>query len=337
MRDFLRLWLPVLGLAGAVAYLDRGRDTGDLIFFVHKGEQLLSPDWAHTYADPMLQAGPLLLLIVGAVGNFTALAFVVGIGVAALLLAVLGRLGVDERVRLAAGLVAVAAGLTHGAFVDGHPAQAVTPLLWVLAALWARENYVVAAGALIGVSAGLELWGVLGVPVLLLAPRLRRAVHGAVVTGAVVASMLAPFVLFGTFKMFDYEWHVATGTLLSLVLTPGTDFGWELRLLQAALAVGGGAAVALTFRRSVHAVWCAPLVVVLARLLVDPLSFGWYWLAALALALVGAALAVEALVERRQVRVEDGVTPEECDHRADREEGPEGDAHLARLRAVPGD
>ena len=47
MRDFLhssvaRVWVPVLGLAAGHAYLDRGTDPGDLIYFVHKGEQLLS-------------------------------------------------------------------------------------------------------------------------------------------------------------------------------------------------------------------------------------------------------------------------------------------------------
>src|SRR5205823_12110838 len=180
MRDFrrsslARAWVPVLAAAAGMASLDRGTDPGDLVYFVHRGEQLLSGGWANTFADPLLQSGPLQLVVFGAVRNLTALAFVIELGVAALLLVVLGRLGVGDRVRLLVGLVAVASGLTHIAFVDGHPAEAIVPLLWVLAALWAREDRVLAAGALLGLSAGLELWGVLGVPVLLLAPRLRRA------------------------------------------------------------------------------------------------------------------------------------------------------------------
>ena len=298
VRDFLRVWLPVLGLAGVVAYLDRGTDAGDLIFFVHRGEQLLSGRWADTFADPALQAGPVLLLIVGAVRNFTAPPFVIEVGVAALLLFVLGRVGVSDRIRLAMGLVAIGAGLTHGAYVDGHPAQAVVPLLWVLAALFARADRVAAAGVLIGLSAGFELWGLLGLPVLLLAPRVRRAATGGAFAGATVLIMLAPFIVFGTFRMFDYEWHVATGTLLSTFVSPGTAFGWELRLAQAAVAVAGGAAVALRFRRSVHAVWAAPLVVVLARLALDPLAYGWYWIGAEALVLVGAALVLTELPAR---------------------------------------
>ena len=75
--------------------------------------------------------------------------------------AVLGTAGggpvVGDGMRLAAGLAAVGAGLTQLAFADGHPAEAVVPLLWVLAAVWARDDRVVAAGLLIGVSAGLEL------------------------------------------------------------------------------------------------------------------------------------------------------------------------------------
>ena len=183
MRDFLRssvarVWVPVLAAAALVASLDRGTDPGDLVYFVHRGEQLLSSGWAHTFADPMLQSGPLQLVLFGAVRNLAALAFVIELGVAALLLAVLGRVGVADRWRLAGGLAAVGVGLTHLALADGHPAEAVVPLLWVLAALWAREDSVVAAGTLIGVSAGLELWGALGAAVLLLAPRVRRAVVG---------------------------------------------------------------------------------------------------------------------------------------------------------------
>jgi hypothetical protein len=294
----LRVWLPVLGAAAAVASLDRGTDPGDLIYFVHRGELLLSGGWADTFADPVLQSGPLQLVLFGAVRNLTALAFLLELGVVALLLFVLGKLGVSNRIRLGVGLLAVAAGLTHGAFVDGHPAEAVTPLLWVLAGLWAREDRVLRAGVLIGVSAGLELWGVLGVTLLLLAPRVWRVVVGGIATAGVVLGQLAPFALAGSFRMFDHEWHVATGTLLSVFVAPGTEFGWPLRLLQAALALGTGAGIVFVLRRSVHALWVAPLGVVIVRLLLDPLSFGWYWLEAEALVLVGAALVFRVLTTR---------------------------------------
>src|SRR5439155_6773694 len=64
MRDVLRsplarVWVPVLTAAAGLAYLDRGTDSGDLVYFVHRGEHLLSAQWADTFADPRLQSGPL--------------------------------------------------------------------------------------------------------------------------------------------------------------------------------------------------------------------------------------------------------------------------------------
>jgi hypothetical protein len=303
MRDLLRsplarLWVPVLGPAAGLAYLDRGTDAGDLVYFVHKGEQLLSGGWADTFSDPKLQSGPLQLIIFGAVRDLGALAFLIELGVAALLLFVLGRLGLSDRVRVAVGLLAVAAGVTHIAFVYGHPAEAIVPLLWVLAGLWAREGRVLSAGALVGLSAGFELWGVLGVAVLLLAPKLTRALAGACVQFVVVAVMLAPFALAGTFRMFDHQWQVTSGTLVGLVVGPGAHFGWPLRLAQASLAIAAGAALALALRRSVHSLWLVPLAVALVRLLLDPVSFGWYWLEVEALVLVGAGLVLSELPAR---------------------------------------
>jgi hypothetical protein len=290
-----RVWVPVLACAAVAAYLDRGTDPGDLVYFVHRGEHLLSGGWASTFSDPMLQSGPLQLVVFGALRNLTALAFLIELFVAGLLLYVAGRVGASDRIRLVVGLLAVGAGLTHIAFVDGHPAEAIVPLIWVLAGVWAQEDRALQAGALIGLSAGLELWGVLGLPVLLLAPRPRRAFAGAAVAGATVVGMLAPFVLAGSFRMFEYDWSVASGTLLSLFVAPGTHFGWPLRLLQSALALSAGASVALVLRRSMYACWVAPLAVALVRLVLDPQAYGWYWLEVEALVLVGAAMVLTGL------------------------------------------
>lgn len=303
MRDFLRsplarLWVPVLAPAAGLAYLDRGTDSGDLVYFVHRGQQLLSGGWADTFADPRLQSGPLQLAFFGAVHNLAALAFLIELGVAALLLYVLGRVGLSDRVRVTVGLLAVAGGLTHISFVYGHPAEAIVPLLWVLGGLRARDGRVVSAGALVGLSAGFELWGVLGVVVLLLAPTVMRALAGACVQAAVVSAMLTPFVIAGTFRMFDHEWRTTSGTLVGLVVGPGAHFGWPLRLAQAALAIGAGVALTFVLRRTVHALWLVPLAVALVRLLLDPVSFGWYWLEIEALVLVGAGLVLTELPAR---------------------------------------
>ena len=78
MRDVLRsplarVWVPVLTAAAGMATLDRRSDPGDLVYFVHGGEQLLSGAWAKTFADPMLQSGPLQLVVFGGVRNLAAL------------------------------------------------------------------------------------------------------------------------------------------------------------------------------------------------------------------------------------------------------------------------
>ena len=312
MRDvarssLARVWVPVLAAAAAAAYLDRRTDPGDLVYFVHRGEHLLSGGWASTFADPMLQSGPLQLVVFGGLRNLTALAFLIELGVAGLLVYVAGRVGAADRLRLVVGLLAVGAGLTHIAFVDGHPAEAIVPLLWVLAGVWAREDRALRAGLLVGLSAGLELWGVLGLPVLLLAPRRRRALAGALVTGAVVVGMLGPFVLAGSFHMFDYDWRVASGTMLSVFVAPGAHFGWPLRVLQSVLALSASASVAIVARRSIHACWLAPLAVALVRLVLDPLAYGWYWLEVEALVLVGASLLLTSLPFRATQQPKAGV------------------------------
>jgi len=98
--------------------------------------------------------------------------------------------------------------------------------------------------------------------------------------------------------MFDHEWRVAGGTLLSLLVNPGAHFGWPLRMLQASLALGAGAALALVLRRSIHAVWLVPFLVAAVRILLDPISFGWYWLEIEVPVLVGAALVLLELPAR---------------------------------------
>ena len=95
--------------------------------------------------------------------------------------------------------------------------------------------------------------------------------------------------LAGEFRMLEYRWTVAEGTLPSLWLEQGGAFPWELRLLQGAAAVGAGVVVALLVRRTSHAAWAPLLAVVAVRLLLDPLGYSWYWLALQALMLVGAA------------------------------------------------
>lgn len=285
--------------SGALAL---GADTGDLPFFVHAADGLFSHTWADAYASPDLQVGPLQLVLLAlaeavagslSVSTFTLLAFAIPAGVTGLLLLVLrGLLAArPERrqlVLMLAGLAAVALGIPASAYADGHLAQAVVPLLWLLAGLKARDGHVVTAGALVGLSAGFEVWGILGAVVFLSAPQLRDALGGLLVAGVVAVGLFAPFLLYGDFRMLDYHWVVNGDTMLGLLVEPGTAFTWWMRMVQGGTAVAVGAALAWPLRRTAHALWLAPLAVVVVRLALDPVRYPWYWLAVEVLVLVGA-------------------------------------------------
>ncbi|HZT54316.1 MAG TPA: hypothetical protein VE995_08025, partial [Gaiellaceae bacterium] len=264
--------------AAAFVAAGGGGVAGDAPLFVRAGRTLLSAHWTSAFAVPTVQAGPLQLALFGALGRWPgALAIVLGAATALLVTAAARAVGVRHPVLLAAvGLLATATGLTERASSVGHPADAMLPLLWILAAATARRGQALSAGLLVGLSAGLETWGILGVAALALAPRRRDAWSGAAVAAITAGALFAPFVLGGRFAMWAYAWHVQPPSPLSLVLPWGTVFGWPLRLAQGALSVGAGLATGLALRRSPHAPWAAPLAVVVARLQLDPLLFPYY-------------------------------------------------------------
>jgi hypothetical protein len=295
-QALLRLlaWLVPLGASGLVAAFGT-RDPADLPYFAHAARTLFSSRWADTFADPSLQVGPLQLVLVGIcdrIGGLGFLAYAVEIALAAFIVFVVGRLlrGRPHRVafQTVAGLAAVMLGVTADAYSYGHPAQVAVPLMWVLAALDAREGRTLRSGALLGFSAGLELWGVLGAPVLLLAPVFRRVRGGLAAQVAVIGALYLPFVLGGDFRMFDYRWKVESWTLVHLLVPAGSDFPWGLRLLQGAVALIVGCAVALVLRRTERALWAVPFGIVATRVLLDPTLYSWYWLGLETLALVAA-------------------------------------------------
>jgi hypothetical protein len=289
MRRFAP-WLVPAVLAAAVAPFMRG-DGGDSPLFVGAGRTLLSSHWREAFANSSVQAGPLQLALFGSVGrSLAALSIVVGVGVVLLVVGAALSAGVtSSRLLLFTGLAAVVSGLTVNAFEAGHPADAVLPLLWVVAAADARRGLLMRAAVLIGLGAGIETWSVLGLAVLVLAPRRRDAVRGAVVGACVAASLFLPFFVGGRFEMFSYAWEVSRSSLLALVVAPGTHVGWALRLAQGAAALVAGLAVARLTRRSAHAVWLVPLALVLARLALDPLDNGYYFVGVVGPALVGLA------------------------------------------------
>ena len=292
--------LVALAAAVTVGLVVPPGDTGDLAFFMHSAERLFSGGWAQTYADPTLQVGPLQLVVLGALDTVAGLAgfsstrligAVFGAVVVALFWLIARRLldGRGGRWALTAAVLApVALSYTFDAYRDGHPAQALVPLLWVLAGFEVRAGRWWPAGVLIGVSAGFEVWGILGVAIVVLAPRVWDATRAFAVATLMLVAMLVPFAVAGDFGMFEYHWVVNGDTLLSLFVEPGTAFTWPLRILQGGTAVLVGAGVAWSLRRSAAALWAGPLALVAVRLALDPVRYPWYWLAVETLVLVGA-------------------------------------------------
>jgi hypothetical protein len=285
MRRIAPWLLPALA-AALVAPIARG-DGGDGWLFVAAGRTLLSSHWERAFADPAIQVGPLQLLLYGSVGRSpTALAIVLGVAVALLVVAAGRAAGVNRVTWI--GLAAVAAGLTRTGFDSGHPADTLLPLLWIIAAADARRGRITRAALIVGLSAGIETWGILGLAVL--APRL-RAIAAAVGTAAL---LFLPFVAAGHFAMGSFHWQVSPHSFLALVVAPGTTFGWPLRLAQGAFALGTGLLALRT-----RSLWLAPAVIVVARLLVDPLDNLYYFVGIEGQALVGLALTLQTFAQRR--------------------------------------
>jgi hypothetical protein len=284
-------WLLPAAAAAALAPVARGSG-GDGWLFVSAGRTMLSGGWSRTFADPGIQVGPLQLALFGSVGRSSvALAIVLGVAAALLAVAAARAAGVERPALLAGvGLVAVAAGLTITGYDSGHPADSLLPLLWILAAADARRGRMLRAGLVLGLSAGIETWGILGVAVLALSERPRDAGRGLAVAAGAAAALFLPFAAAGHFAMGSYRWAVGSRSLLALVLAEGTGLGWGFRLAQAAFALAFGVAIARVTRRSPHALWLVPLAVVAARLLLDPLLSDYYFTALEGPALAGAAL-----------------------------------------------
>jgi hypothetical protein len=280
----------------------------DYDVFGRAGHDILTLHWDRVFTDPALQAGPFelifygvphLLGVQGALG-WSTFYIVAGSLLAAALGYVVWRLvrGIapDTAAPIAAAVAALAAAsdTIQLSMTDGHPAQIAVPILWLVAAMLARKDRAFAAAVVLGLSLGWELWGILGVPVLLLAPRVRlRTVLVSAAGGlAALTVTFGGFVLAGPVTMFGFEWPVSDGSLAHLLLPDIQTFGWPLRLIQAIVSVGAGVVVARVLHHSWDAVWLAPLAVCAVRLTTDPVIAGYYFCAAVILIFAGLALAL---------------------------------------------
>ena len=262
-------------------------------FFAPAGASFLTGDWAGVFDDVGLQAGLLEILpygialqlgLSGTLAWTVLYSFLAAVMIFGLVAAIFTTAG-DHRGRfityiaLAAAVVAIVGGSIPYAISVSHPSQVMIPLLWAIAAQCAREGYFVACGALIGVSAGWETWGVLGAPVIFLAarPGFVRAALGGI---AALVILYVPFAVFGTFHMFEMSWDVSGKGVVGLLFPDLETFPWSLRLLQAVLALAAGCGMALLARGYARGTWLVPFAVLAARDLFDPLQYGYYLIAA---------------------------------------------------------
>jgi hypothetical protein len=297
VRDNVGVGLVALGVMGAAAFTGfvmNSATFSDADGFADAGRVLLSPHWRHTYHDPWLQAGPFETLIcflgrtlgVTPRGEPPALNM---IGALALLLVAIRVLGRDWKALLYVGAGAVGLGIISDLYQIGHPSELFISLTWMLAARAAYRNAALTAGLLLGLSAGYETWGLLGAPLLLLLPNVRRTAGASVLALATAAAIYAPFKFGGDFHMFDLHWFVAGG-LESHILGQHHPFTWPMRMVEALLVAGFGSALAISLRRRTSAViWIVPAATSIVRLFLDPVRYPYYWDTALILMLLGTA------------------------------------------------
>jgi hypothetical protein len=259
---------------------------GDGGYFAGKGAILLGPHALDVYSDRTLQSGPWQLLVWRALTVMggergSLLAGIVAVALAAVAVFVVVRhllAGRPLRNVLAFAVAAVLLlwGPITESYDSGHLAQVAIPLMWLMAAQLARTGRPVPAGLLLGLTAGVETWGVLGAALVLMLPTLRqRAVASGIAAGVAVATYL-PFVLGGSFHMFAMHWNVTNETLVHFLVPVGTPFTYQLRLVQVLAAGLVSAGVVLVTRRNDVSVWAVVAVPVAVRLVLDAQVYDYY-------------------------------------------------------------
>lgn len=258
---------------------------GDPAWFARAGRSMLGPGIWDVFADPGLQIGPAYLLGTGlvvatldslALPRLFLLGALQGAGLTWLALRTV-RTFVPARRALAAcwavGSALVLGGLLAEAVGAGHPEDILLVLLLASASHAVSRGARVRAGVLLALAAALKLWGVLGVPVLLVRRRPADVLLGGAVAALGVLVAYVPFAVWGEVSTFEFHWSVSPDSTLGLLAPDLQPPGWSLRLLQGGAAVVAGALAACRRHGSALGV---VVVVVAVRLLLDPLRLTYY-------------------------------------------------------------
>jgi hypothetical protein len=279
------------------------KNVGDVWLFANIGSTLLSESWLHTFHFATVQAGPLELILASVAksigGGPTGFAIVLDLvcmsAVATVAVSLLGRRPADLAFF---GIGACLLSLPEEGY-RGHPAELLIAALWLFAAREARRGRTALAGGLVGVSACLEFWGILGVTVLALAPRLRRCGPGVALAMAVPVACLLPFFLAGDFHTFQFQWTVTEGPA-RLLVGYGHPFSWWMRVAEGATVVIAGGLIARRVRGLRESIWMIPAITQIVRIELDPMTYGYYWDTALIALLIGAT---QILLHRQDLAV----------------------------------
>lgn len=283
----------------------------DLGAFAGLGQKLLEGRFAAVYESAWNQAGPVQLLVsrllmTGGRDGTPAPAVMAAVNVALVLAAMslCARLSHDSGTALARreAVVAVLTLLWLAAPMpwNGHPAELAIPLCWAYAIAAQQGGRWWTAAAALAAAAAIAPWAVLGLPCLLAAGGLRRAVGTGVLAAVLSVCWYLPFVLTGHFAMVHYRWGISDGTLPHL-LAPGLlEVTWPVRLLQGAVVAAGCGLVAWRCRDDRLVLAAAPLSAALLRVATDPKNFTYYWFP-VAVATILALAVVPATQPRRRL------------------------------------
>lgn len=292
----------LIGGAAALAFLDASYlYPTDLGTIAAAGEKILSSNWTRAFADPVVQVGPLQAVLWGglriashATGIAPELVFSLATHLGVLLATLfLFRLiseqaeGIEIR-ELILGLFLLAWGLTSQAYYSGHPEEIWVGLLWVVAARESRQGSSWRGGAAIALCAAIKQWGILGLPLLLISREPKKIAQNVALVLGGVACFYLPFVLSGHYATLGFTWEIESYSLVHLLGFSG-EFTWWMRLVQGALTLLVGVVLAVV-RPNIRGVeWLLPLQLITLRLILDPLSFAYYWLAVEVIVLIGIA------------------------------------------------
>jgi hypothetical protein len=264
----------------------------DAQLFTRAGCQIIEGDVSAPYSNPALQSGPAQTALYCAVSKIAGAGGPEAWFVAATAVGVLGLLvaltALRRRAELAPSppIVAVACAYialwTVPTVLTAHSAEVVVPLFWVAAGSLVRRHPV-AAGIILGLTVGFELWGLVAFPIVITADTRRHRLLAAAAAGAVAAVLVLPFAIAGHFAMFHFVWPVMPHTLPALIWPAHNNqivlnFGLGPRVIQLGLAVTACALVARRVRNHAHLLpWAPAMTAEFVRLQVDPTLYTYYW------------------------------------------------------------